>query len=161
MRYWYGIVVTYWFKKRNSYISLQSKYRIRHLFRIFSAKTCPRLPTFANLRSIRYVRQNRKTNAFEDVKEPFQYDVRAYHTCEPGYEPYPTNVRMCHGRGSKTSSDWTAEVVCTRKNTLLLHIRMFIGGPCSEQTKNLVVRSKTVDVEERTALIFCRFLASW
>lgn len=82
---------------------------------ILAAKTCPSLSHFDNLRSIRYVRVNRSTHLPEDAREPFWYDTRAYHRCEPGYQPYPTNLRFCHGRGGVGEETWTRPLVCTRE----------------------------------------------
>nr|XP_039269711.1 complement factor B-like [Styela clava] len=77
-------------------------------------RTCPSLEMIPNLRHIRYVRRSRQTNKLEDAVEPYEYDVRAYHTCEPGYLAVPSNVRLCHGRAREENKTWTREIVCAR-----------------------------------------------
>ena len=51
----------------------------------------------------------------EDTIEPFEYDVRAFHTCEPGYVSIPSNIRLCHGRAKEENATWTRPVTCVRK----------------------------------------------
>ncbi|XP_077969392.1 complement factor B-like isoform X2 [Styela clava] len=77
-------------------------------------RTCPPLEMIPNLRHIRYVRRSRHTNKLEDAVGPYKYDVRAYHTCEPGYLAVPSNVRFCHGRARGENKTWTKEILCTR-----------------------------------------------